>query len=89
LQVGDYILPPSETGVMGMSDLNRLFRRDRVYVTPNIVDARFYASAAADLERLALPHYPKPVRIIFLGFKVGYPRTGLMPHPARARSTAK
>jgi hypothetical protein len=34
LQVGDYILPPSETGVMGMSDLNRLFRRDRVYVTP-------------------------------------------------------
>jgi hypothetical protein len=44
LQVGEYILPPLETGVTGMA--HPLCRRDRVYVTPDIVDARFYASAA-------------------------------------------
>jgi hypothetical protein len=48
LRVGDYILPPSETGVRGMSNLNPLCRLDRVYVTPSIVDARFFASAATD-----------------------------------------
>jgi hypothetical protein len=46
LHVGDYILPPSETGVEGM--VHPLCRRDRVYVTPSIDDARFYASAAKD-----------------------------------------
>jgi hypothetical protein len=48
LRVGDYILPPSETGVTGIASLNPLCRRDRVYVTPSIVDARFFASAASD-----------------------------------------
>jgi hypothetical protein len=45
LNVGDYILPQSKTGVIGMS--HPLCRKDRVYVTPDIVDARFYASNAA------------------------------------------
>jgi hypothetical protein len=44
LNVGEYILPQSETGVGGMS--HPLHRKDRVYVTPDIVDARYYASAA-------------------------------------------
>jgi rifampin ADP-ribosylating transferase len=46
LQVGEYVLPPSETGVRGMGELNPLCRDDRVYVTRNIVDARFFASAS-------------------------------------------
>jgi hypothetical protein len=41
LQVGDYILPPSETGASGMADLNPLCRRDRVYLAPSTVDALF------------------------------------------------
>lgn len=46
LRVGDYILPQSETGVVGMS--HPLHRKDRVYVTPSIVDAQFYASGTFD-----------------------------------------
>jgi Rifampin ADP-ribosyl transferase len=46
LHVGDYVLPQSETGVVGMS--HPLCRKDRVYVTPSIIDAEFYASGAAD-----------------------------------------
>jgi hypothetical protein len=46
LHVGDYLLPPTETGVLGMSDLNPLCRRDRVYLTRSIDGARFFASAA-------------------------------------------
>jgi hypothetical protein len=42
LQVGDYILPPSETDVTGMS--HPLYQRDRAYITPSIIDAYFYAS---------------------------------------------
>jgi Rifampin ADP-ribosyl transferase len=45
LQVGQYILPQSETGVQGMS--HPLFRKDRVYFTPHIDHARYFASAAA------------------------------------------
>jgi hypothetical protein len=44
LQVGQYILPQSETGVPGMS--HPLCRKDRVYITPHIDHARFYASGA-------------------------------------------
>ena len=43
LHVGDYILPHSETGVQGMA--HPLCRKDRVYVTPHIDHARFFASA--------------------------------------------
>ena len=46
LNVGEYLLPQSETGVVGMS--HPLCRKDRVYVTPEIVDARFFASAATN-----------------------------------------
>lgn len=41
LQVGDYILPSSETGVVGM--IHPLHQADRAYITPSIVDAQFYA----------------------------------------------
>lgn len=50
LQVGDFILPQSETGVAGMS--HPLHRKDRAYITPSIVDAHFYASD---------PDHAKPV----------------------------
>jgi hypothetical protein len=43
LHVGDYILPQSETGVIGMS--HPLCRKDRAYITPSIVHAHFYASS--------------------------------------------
>jgi hypothetical protein len=43
LQVGDYVLPSSETGVVGIT--HPLHRADRVYITPSIVDAQFYASS--------------------------------------------
>ena len=46
LRVGDYLLPPTETGVLGTSDLNPLCRRDRVYLTQSIDGAQFFASAA-------------------------------------------
>ena len=45
LHVGDYVLPPTETGVEGMIG-NPLYRPDRVYVTIDINDAQSYASAA-------------------------------------------
>ena len=46
MQVGDHLLPPAETGVFGMSNLNPLCRNDRVYLTRSIDGARFFASAA-------------------------------------------
>jgi hypothetical protein len=46
LHVRDYLLPPTETGVLGKSELNPLCRRDRVYLTRSIDGARFFASAA-------------------------------------------
>ena len=46
LQVGDYILPPKDTGKDNMVGLNPLRRGDRVYVTKKIADAMFFASAA-------------------------------------------
>jgi hypothetical protein len=46
LQVGGYILPPAETGAKTMAEWNPLVRSDRVYVTPHIDQARFYASGA-------------------------------------------
>jgi hypothetical protein len=49
LHVGDYLLPPTETGALGMSALNPLCRRDRVYLTRSIDGARFFASAALQL----------------------------------------
>jgi hypothetical protein len=49
LYVGDYILPPTETGVEGMVG-NPHYRRDRVYVVTDIQVAESYGSAA-----------PKPV----------------------------
>ena len=42
LHVGDFILPPSETGVTCMAHAHH--RKDRAYITPDIVDANFYAS---------------------------------------------
>jgi hypothetical protein len=46
LQVNDYLLPPAETGVIGMSKLNPRCRDDRVYLTRSIEGAQFFASAA-------------------------------------------
>ncbi len=46
LLVGEYILPPAETGADNMADLNPLLRKDRVYITTNIASAMFFASAA-------------------------------------------
>jgi hypothetical protein len=46
LNVGDYLLPRKETGILGMSNLNPLCRSDRVYLTRSIDGARFFASAA-------------------------------------------
>ena len=45
LNIGDYVLPQSVTGVVGMD--HPLCRKDRAYVTSSTVDAEFYASAAA------------------------------------------
>ena len=39
-------MPPAETGASSLAEWNPLVRSDRVYVTPNIDHARFYASAA-------------------------------------------
>lgn len=46
LRVGEFILPPAETGKLSTSDIiaNRVHRRDRVYVTPDIAAASLYAS---------------------------------------------
>ena len=46
LLVGEYILPPAETGADNMADLNPLLRKDRIYVTTNIAGAMIFASAA-------------------------------------------
>ena len=52
LKVGDYILPPSETGRDSASDFGAqiVHRRDRVYVSTRQSDAEFFASTC-----------PKPV----------------------------
>jgi hypothetical protein len=44
LQVGDYILPPNDTGKDNMVGLNLLRREDRVYITKDITGAMFFAS---------------------------------------------
>ncbi|WP_051311017.1 NAD(+)--rifampin ADP-ribosyltransferase [Bradyrhizobium sp. Cp5.3] len=45
LLVGQYILPPEETGAAGMPN-NPLLRKDRVYITKDIAGAMFFASGA-------------------------------------------
>jgi hypothetical protein len=47
LQVGDYILPPNDTGKDNMVGLNPLRRKDRVYVTKDIAGAMFFASRSS------------------------------------------
>jgi rifampin ADP-ribosylating transferase len=44
LKVGDYILPPNDTGKDNMIGLNPLRRKDRVYITKDIAGAMFFAS---------------------------------------------
>ena len=46
LRVGEFILPPSETGRWCTSDIvpNKVHRRDRVYVTPAKSGAVLYAA---------------------------------------------
>jgi hypothetical protein len=44
LQVGEYILPPNDTGKDNMVGLNPLRRKDRVYITQDIAGAMFFAS---------------------------------------------
>jgi len=46
LRVGEFILPPAETGRQCTSDLvaNQVHRRDRAYITPDIAAASLYAS---------------------------------------------
>jgi hypothetical protein len=46
LVIGQYILPPIETGKDNMVGLNPLRREDRVYVTKDIAGAMFFASRA-------------------------------------------
>ncbi|NPU65380.1 hypothetical protein HL667_10270 [Bradyrhizobium sp. 83012] len=46
LKVGDYILPPNDTGKDNMVGLNPLHRKDRVYVTKDIAGAMFFASGS-------------------------------------------
>ena len=50
LKVGDYILPPSETGRDSASDFGAqiVHRKDRVYVSTRQSDAEFFASANRD-----------------------------------------
>jgi rifampin ADP-ribosylating transferase len=50
LKVGDYILPPSETGRSSVSDFGAqsVHRKDRVYVTASQGDAEFFASASRE-----------------------------------------
>lgn len=45
LRIGDYILPPSETGKACTSDYiaNQVHRRDRVYVATDFTGAALYA----------------------------------------------
>lgn len=46
LRIGDFILPPTETKRLSTSDIiaNRVHRRDRVYITPDMAAASLYAS---------------------------------------------
>jgi hypothetical protein len=44
LKIGDYILPPNETGKDNMIGLNPLRNKDLVYVTNDIAGAMFFAS---------------------------------------------
>lgn len=46
LRVGDFILPPIQTGKVSTSDIvaNKVHRRDRVYLTPDMAAASLYAS---------------------------------------------
>lgn len=49
LAVGGYILSPSVTGARCVSDyapMGGLHRKDRVYVTTELVDAQFFAAAS-------------------------------------------
>jgi rifampin ADP-ribosylating transferase len=48
LKVGDYILPPSDTGRPSVSDFGAqiVHRKDRVYVSTRLGDAQFFASAS-------------------------------------------
>lgn len=49
LHIGDFILPPAETGRACTSDIipNQVHRRDRIYVTPDMAAAYLYASVHA------------------------------------------
>jgi hypothetical protein len=44
LLVGQYILPPDDTGKDNMAGLNPLRKKDRVYVTKDVAGAMFFAS---------------------------------------------
>jgi hypothetical protein len=44
LRIGEYILPPNDTGKDNMIGLNPLRRKDRVYITKDIAGAMFFAS---------------------------------------------
>ena len=46
LKVGEYILPPKDTGNDNMGGRNPLRREDRVYLTKSIGDAWCFASAS-------------------------------------------
>jgi len=48
LKVGDFILPPNETGKDNMAGLNPLRRKDRVYLIKDLAGAMWFASAADD-----------------------------------------
>jgi hypothetical protein len=50
LKVGDYILPPSETGRNSASDFGAqiVHRKDRVYATTSLTDAQLFASGSHD-----------------------------------------
>jgi hypothetical protein len=47
-KVGDYILPPAETGRASASDFGAeiVHRKDRVYVTRSLTDAQLFASGS-------------------------------------------
>jgi hypothetical protein len=44
VELGDYILPPNDTGKDNMIGLNPLQKKDRVYVTKEIAGAMWFAS---------------------------------------------
>jgi hypothetical protein len=48
LKVGEYILPPSETGRTSASDFGAqiVHRKDRVYVTTSLTDAQLFAAGS-------------------------------------------